>query len=158
MDYCFIIAVLSILKPAISNGEKEYQVNHVNTIFKLKDLQQLQWSLENPTTIRLFHHSARSTLHIFCIPCYARMNDCHLFSAVITHACSLTMKLITWKQRNNCIIQGLCYAANELNSKDKKLKCLPQISRSAWTRGECYSPFWFPWKRSGVVIRFFVTE
>ena len=40
-------------------------------------------------TIRLFHHSARSTLHIFCLPCYARINDCLLFSALIMHACVL---------------------------------------------------------------------
>ncbi|XP_015757096.1 PREDICTED: uncharacterized protein LOC107336222 [Acropora digitifera] len=48
---------------------------------------------------------------------------------------------LCWRKRNNCIIKGLCYAANELNSKDKKLKCLPQISRTAWTRvSQQYKP------------------
>lgn len=32
--YCFIIAVLIVLKSAISNDEKENQVNQLNTIFK----------------------------------------------------------------------------------------------------------------------------
>lgn len=40
-----------------------------------------------------------------------------------------------WTQRTNCIIKGLCYAANERHPTNRRLKCVPQITRSAWTRG-----------------------